>query len=142
MKQGTKHDAEKPRLDLISPEAMTRLAEVLTFGATKYDSHNWRTGFKWSRIIASAMRHLNAFNQGIDKDSETGYSHIAHAMCNLMFLLEFERTHKELDDRYKYVEAKGTKRSRTPKSRKPNAKGSSKASKKRTRRKRQASKKI
>jgi hypothetical protein len=47
------------------------------------------------------MRHLHAFNDGEDKDPESGLSHLAHASCCLMFLLEFEKTHQELDDRYK-----------------------------------------
>jgi len=42
-----------------------------------------------------------AFNDGEDKDPESGLSHLAHSLCCLMFLLEFEKTHPELDDRYK-----------------------------------------
>ena len=40
-------------------------------------------------------------NDGEDKDPESGLSHLAHAACCIMFLLEFEKTHPELDDRYK-----------------------------------------
>jgi hypothetical protein len=32
-------------------------------------------------------------------DRETGYNHLAHAICELMFLLEFDETHPEKDDR-------------------------------------------
>lgn len=98
---GIKHDAGKPSLSLIDKTALVELARVLDFGAKKYAAHNWRGGIKWSRILDSAMRHLQAFNDGEDLDPETGLSHVAHAMCNCMFLLNYIQNHKELDDRYK-----------------------------------------
>ena len=96
-----KFDQDKLPLNLLSTEAMNQTAAVLKFGAQKYAEHNWRKGFTWSRPLAAAMRHLTAFNDGEDKDPESGLSHIAHAACCLMFILEFEKTHPELDDRYK-----------------------------------------
>jgi len=95
-----KFDANKLPLNLLSTEALNQTAAVLAFGAEKYASHNWRKGFTWSRPLAAAMRHLTAFNDGEDKDPESGLSHLAHAACCIMFLLEFEKTHPELDDRY------------------------------------------
>ena len=96
-----KFDDGKLPLHLLSTEAMNQTAAVLAFGADKYAEHNWRKGFVWSRPLAAAMRHITAFNAGEDKDPESGLSHLAHAACCIMFLLEFEKTHKELDDRYK-----------------------------------------
>ena len=96
-----KFDDGKLPLHLLSTEAMNQTAAVLQFGADKYAAHNWRKGFTWSRPLAAAMRHITAFNAGEDKDPESGLSHLAHAACCIMFLLEFEKTHKELDDRYK-----------------------------------------
>ena len=98
---GLKFDSDKLPLHLLSTEAMNQTATVLAFGAEKYAAHNWRKGFVWSRPLAAAMRHITAFNAGEDKDPESGLSHLAHAACCIMFLLEFEKTHKELDDRYK-----------------------------------------
>jgi len=96
-----KFDTDKLPVNLLSSEALLQTAAVLKFGADKYNEHNWRQGFAWSRPLAAAMRHIMAFNDGEDKDPESGLSHLAHAMCCIMFLLEFEKTHKELDDRYK-----------------------------------------
>ena len=98
-----KFDQDKLPLNLLSTEALNQTAAVLKFGAQKYAEHNWRKGFTWSRPLAAAMRHLTAFNDGEDKDPESGLSHLAHAACCIMFLLEFEKTHPELDDRYKPV---------------------------------------
>ena len=96
-----KFDQDKLPLHLLSTEAMNQVAAVLAFGAKKYAAHNWRDGFVWSRPLSAAMRHITAFNDGEDKDPESGLSHLAHAACCIMFLLEFEKTHKHLDDRYK-----------------------------------------
>lgn len=96
-----KFDGDKLPLHLLSTEAMNQTAAVLKFGAQKYAEHNWRKGFAWSRPLAAAMRHITAFNAGEDTDPESGLSHLAHAACCIMFLLEFEKTHQHLDDRYK-----------------------------------------
>lgn len=98
---GIKHDQGKPDMSLLSNIALLKVAEVMTFGKKKYSAHNWRGGFIWSRPLAAAARHLFAYIGGEDKDPETGLSHLAHCVCCLMFILEFENTHKELDDRYK-----------------------------------------
>lgn len=99
--KAVKFDQGKMPLNLLSTEALNQTAAVLLFGADKYAAHNWRDGFLWSRPLAAAMRHITAFNDGEDRDPESGLSHLAHAACCIMFLLEFEKTHRELDDRYK-----------------------------------------
>jgi len=98
---GIKHDQEKPDMSLLSSIAIFKIAQVMTYGKSKYSANNWRGGFKWSRVIAAALRHIFAWLGGEDKDPETGLSHLAHASCCLFFLLEFETTKPELDDRYK-----------------------------------------
>ena len=98
--QGVKFDADKPRMDLLDAYAIEQLALVLSFGAKKYDSHNWRKGIAKGRLIAAALRHLFAYLRGEDKDAETGLSHAAHAMCCCMFLLGLEHR-ADLDDRWK-----------------------------------------
>jgi hypothetical protein len=73
----------------------------MTFGAKKYGDQNWRGGLAWTRVLGAAMRHLLAFLGGEDKDPETGISHLAHLGACAMMMLEYEVTHKELDNRYK-----------------------------------------
>lgn len=98
---GIKHDQDKPDMSLLSNVALTKVARVMTFGKKKYSAHNWRGGFQWSRPLAAAARHLFAYIGGEDKDPETGLSHLAHACCCMFFILEFEETRPDLDDRYK-----------------------------------------
>jgi hypothetical protein len=80
---------------------MARIAEVMTYGKKKYSAHNWRGGLSYSRLLAAALRHIFAYLGGESKDPETGLSHLGHASCCLMMLLEFETTRPDLDDRYK-----------------------------------------
>lgn len=99
-KGGIKHDGGKPRTELMSSAALIELSKVLEYGSRKYSPWNWAKGLSYSRVVGAALRHLLAWKDGEDKDPETGLSHLAHAMCNLMFLLDYEdRDVKELDDR-------------------------------------------
>ena len=97
---GYKHDGGKVPLHLLSTVALNKTAEVMAFGAKKYGTDAWRAGMDWSRLIGAALRHITAFNGGEDVDPESGLSHMAHAACCVMFLLEYEDTFPEGDDRY------------------------------------------
>jgi hypothetical protein len=99
--EGRKDDAEKPRVDLLDPAALTEVAKVLTFGAKKYGEHNWTHGMAWHRPFAALLRHAWAFWRGEDNDPETGLSHMAHACCCAMFLLNYHMLKKGSDDRNK-----------------------------------------
>lgn len=103
MTEGTKFDQEKPRMDLISAEAITQLANVLTYGARKYDSYNWAKGIAYSRVLAAILRHTIKYMSGETIDPETGLSHMAAVMCNAHFLVHFEKFRPEFDDRPKEV---------------------------------------
>ena len=98
---GRKFDAGKPRTDLLPVRPMLEEAKVLAHGAAKYGDRNWEAGFNWSRAYGALLRHLFAFWQGEDNDTESGLPHLAHARCCLDFLMEFSTTHKEYDDRPK-----------------------------------------
>ena len=99
-------DTGKNRLDLLSVIAMEGTAQVMTFGAIKYAEHNWRKGMKWSRCISSLLRHTFKFIAGEDIDPESGLPHVDHMACNVMFLQEYYRNNKDLDDRYRSVNVK------------------------------------
>lgn len=98
--EALKYDSGKPGMDLLPVEAKKAIAEVFDFGAKKYARHNWRNGFNYSRLIAACERHLDAFNDGEDLDPESGKSHLAHAGCCLMMLLESVVKGYGTDDRH------------------------------------------
>lgn len=93
--------AAKPRLDLVPWGAVTEIAEVLTFGAAKYEDNNWARGARWGRYFAALCRHIFAWWRGEDRDPETGKSHLAHAGCCLLFLMEYQRNGWGKDDRFR-----------------------------------------
>lgn len=99
--EGKKADNGKPDLSLLSSTAIFEIAKVMTFGKEKYGAHNWRGGFVYSRVIAAILRHIFLYLGGERLDPETGLSHLAHAGCGIMFLLEFEKTGAGEDDLYK-----------------------------------------
>lgn len=98
--EALKFDNGKLPMDLLDPEWMEGVAQVLQFGAQKYAAHNWRKGMEWSRLYAAIQRHLNAFAKGWEYDDETGLSHLLHASCGLMFLYEMQRYRRDLNDMY------------------------------------------
>lgn len=93
--QGIKHDSEKLRTDLIPTEALEEIIKVLGHGANKYKAWNWEHIEK-SRYYAATLRHLFAWWKGEDNDPESGISHLAHAACSIMFMMEID---EDLDDR-------------------------------------------
>lgn len=97
---GVKHDDGKVQIALMPTEALEEIAAVFTFGAKKYAADNWRKGFTFRRVASACLRHLFAWLRGEDKDPETGLSHLAHAACNLMFLITFQKTGTGTDDRH------------------------------------------
>ena len=101
--QGTKFDSGKLMFELISPQAMRGLATILTYGAKKYAARNWEQGLTFSRVYGATLRHLqDAWWAGEDIDPETGYNHVHHALCNLMFLahyVSFPERYAKFDDR-------------------------------------------
>lgn len=105
---GMKYDTGKLRWDLVPPE-FEEVVKVLTYGATKYDDRNWELGINYGRLIAAAQRHIWAWVRGERDDPETGIHHLAHAACDIMFLLTYEkRNMNAFDDRAH------TKRDRQP----------------------------
>ena len=95
---GLKFDSEKPRMDLLPPKAIFEVAKVLGFGAEKYGAENWRLlDNLQGRYTAGALRHIFAHMDGEKLDSESGISHLAHALCCLLFKLEVELENAQIE---------------------------------------------
>lgn len=87
---GIKFDSDKPDYSLLPPNALEDVVKVLTIGAKKYDRHNWKKLDDLNdRYFAAAQRHLWALQKGETFDDETGIHHGAHAICCMMFLVEY-----------------------------------------------------
>jgi len=98
--EGRKYDGDKPKLHLLPPKSMLEIGKVLTYGAEKYDAENWRkVPDLQNRYTSAALRHIFAHIEGEENDEETDLSHLAHAMCCLLFKLEDELIGKSEKER-------------------------------------------
>lgn len=82
----------KPRFDLIPTELLTRLAELYTRGAEKYDAENWKkatTPVEINRFKESAWRHFVQWSSGQDDED-----HAVGAIWNIMSY-EWHVNHKD-----------------------------------------------
>ena len=87
--KGLKYDDDKLDWALLPILATEETLKVLMEGAKKYERHNWLfVSDHKRRYYNAAMRHIQAYRKGEKADHETGLSHLAHAICCLMFLLE------------------------------------------------------
>lgn len=83
-----KFDGQKIRMSLVPWKAIERIATVLTFGALKYEPRSWQNvpnGVE--RYTDAFLRHISAWQQGEDIDSDSGLHHLDHALCCLVFVV-------------------------------------------------------
>ena len=97
--QGWRSNDGKMRPTLISPVVLWLLGKVLQFGARKYAAHNWVKGLSWEETADSFQRHYLRWMMGEEMDEESQLPHLAHMMCNVMFLLHMQATGSGRDDR-------------------------------------------
>ena len=89
--KGTKLDNNKPRWSLLPNGTIVKVIAVLEFGAKKYSVDNWQKVTEpRRRYYDAAMRHIDAWRMKEPNDPDSGLSHLAHAVCCLLFLLWFE----------------------------------------------------
>lgn len=92
---GRKFDGGKLQYGLLPPLALREVVKVLTFGAEKYEPDNWkRVPDPNRRYFDAAQRHLWAYKEGEINDPESGVSHLAHALCCIMFMLDLDEEKK------------------------------------------------
>jgi hypothetical protein len=94
--EGVKYDGDKARWTLLPLRALKEVVEVLTFGAKKYAADNWKhVPQARERYIDATYRHLADWSTDSRLDPETNKSHLAHAICCLLFLLWFEQKDRD-----------------------------------------------
>lgn len=96
---GKKFDEGKPKMSFVARSLLIAIAYIMEPGAIKYGRDNWKGGMLWSRPYDALLRHLTAWWDGESVDRESGKSHLWHAACELMFLIEYEEKKIGSDDR-------------------------------------------
>lgn len=126
-----RYNKGKLRYDLLPVDPLKELVKVYTNGAHKYTVYmdeqgnkvsgkditleqsvglsvvedgadNWKKGLSWKGCMASVQRHIESWRAGEDVDEELGTLHLANAAWGLFALIEYNKTHGELDDRITY----------------------------------------
>lgn len=82
---GCKEDSGKLRHDLVPAAWHEALAEVMTYGVSKYEANSWQ-GVEPCRYEAALMRHLCAWRRGELSDNESGLNHLKHVAVNALIL--------------------------------------------------------
>lgn len=96
---GIKYDLDKPQMYLLPPRATLEVGKVLTYGAHKYSPENWKLlDNLQERYTSACLRHILAEMTGEENDEETNLSHLAHAICCLMFKLEVRLSDKSKEE--------------------------------------------
>lgn len=98
--QSIKKDDNKYDPTMLTIEMIELVSKVRMFGAKKYARGNFKiTGFKYTRSLAAALRHIFAYLGGEDNDPESGLSHLGHAICSIEHCIYDNKHHPENDDR-------------------------------------------
>lgn len=86
-------DVERFRFDLISPIALSALAETMKEGEYKYDAFNWEKGMPVTDLLNHAIHHIMAFLAG-DRDEP----HLPHAAFNVFAAIHSHALWPEIND--------------------------------------------
>ncbi len=102
MPEALRFNEGKPMLSYILQFAnpIKAVARIMEFGATKYEDGNWRKGGKPdAEYLNSMMRHLIQWLGGEKYDTDSGCSHLGHAIWNLLALHELNHPDEIIDER-------------------------------------------
>lgn len=94
-----RYNAGKTRWSLFPFDAAAEIVKVLMFGAKKYAVGNWQKGTDWTETYDSTIRHLVDWRCGKDYDEDSKCLVLAHAGCNILFLIWYQIRKVGRDDR-------------------------------------------
>ena len=86
-----KGDNGKLQWSLMPFEQLEDVVQVLMNGAKKYSVDNWKKCTELNPYKDALMRHVVSYIKGEKNDSEDNISHLAHAICNCLFLMWFDK---------------------------------------------------
>lgn len=87
-----KADAGKLPWHLVPLAALEEVVRIYEFGLRKYGLNTWQlVENPQDRYWSAIVRHLVAWKQGEQRDSESGLHHLAHAAWGCLALMWFDR---------------------------------------------------
>jgi len=105
MSEGFKETKGKTRWTLLPMDALEEVVKVLEYGAkTKYAMDNWKKVQHFGAYADAIMRHwVKYFVEEEELDPESGLSHLAHLMCDALFV-EWHRKKRGTQTFIEYVQ--------------------------------------
>lgn len=88
-----KYPVERADLTRLPWRALAVVAKVIESGDRKYAAGDWVVAIEridGRRDLASALKHIAEWIEGVEVDEDSGQSPLAHAAARLLFLLERE----------------------------------------------------
>jgi len=89
-KRFVKADKGKLQWSLLPFAQLEDVVKVLMMGAEKYTPDNWKKCNDIKRYEDALLRHVISYISGNRTDKESKLSHLAHAICNCLFLMYFD----------------------------------------------------
>lgn len=98
MTNAIKDSKGKLPMHLILWKPVKWLVRIRMYGLKKYpNADNWK-GIDNQIWYDAMLRHIVAYAQGEATDKESGLPHLAHALCNLCYLIENELEEPRCDE--------------------------------------------
>lgn len=92
--------AKKYDLMYLPLPAKIEVNRALEDGAKKYGKANWReTGVSATVYLNAAMRHIDQYNEGQERASDSTVHNLGHAMACLAIIIDAAANGKLIDDR-------------------------------------------
>lgn len=81
---GMKETHDKLDYTLLPWTVLDNVVKIMEYGAIKYGRFNWK---KVPRIeyVKAGLRHVTAYLKGETVDKESGFNHLDHACCNMLY---------------------------------------------------------
>lgn len=88
IRPGHRADSGKLAWHLLPLRLLTPVVRVMMFGARKHSPFGWQTiPDAETQYLDAALRHIEAYQAGAERDGETGEHPLAHAICDLIICL-------------------------------------------------------
>lgn len=98
MTEFKKFDSGKLKYSIFPDSVLRDIIKIMMFGAKKYGMDNWKLCEDNTRYYDALRRHLDDWRNEDYYDKESGEPHLAHALCNLVFLHYLEEQKRKSHD--------------------------------------------
>lgn len=95
-----KNDQAKPDLSLLPQILLIEIAKAFMVGEKKYGRYNYTKGHQASQLVAAALRHMTAWNDGEEHDPADGQHHLGAVGACIGMILRQQQLGTLKDNRF------------------------------------------